>query len=166
MPQNAPFSNNFSPIISDGSVATPNVTEIVLEGGAVVIANGGLGGGNKATYTPSGVALEVTDGSSPQTSVSEISFTGATVSSGGAGVADVSINSPVHNSGTFVANGATPVTVAATSVTANSLIIFTLKTPGGTVGAYPAIQTITPGTGFTVAATALDTSTYNYGIIK
>lgn len=66
--------------------------------------------------------------------------------------------------GTFVANGATPVVVADARVTANSVINFSLKTPGGTVGAYPAIQTITPGTGFTVAATALDTSTYNYQI--
>jgi hypothetical protein len=67
--------------------------------------------------------------------------------------------------GTFTANGVTAVTVANTNVTANSLIVFTLKTVGGTVGAYPAIQTITPGTGFTVAATAGDTSVYNYLII-
>lgn len=69
------------------------------------------------------------------------------------------------NGGTFTANGATPVTVSETALTANSIVIFTLKTVGGTVGAYPAIQTITPGTGFTVACTALDTSIYNYTII-
>jgi len=68
--------------------------------------------------------------------------------------------------GTFVCNGVTPVTVTNSSITANSGIIFTLKTVGGTVGAYPAIQTITPTTGFTVAGTALDTSTYNYHIIE
>jgi hypothetical protein len=67
--------------------------------------------------------------------------------------------------GNFVLNGATPVTVVAPQVTANSSIHFTLKTVGGTVGAYPAIQTITPGTGFTVEGTALDSSTYNYAII-
>ena len=66
--------------------------------------------------------------------------------------------------GTVVLNGATPVTVAATMVTANSDINFTLKTVGGSVGAQPAIQTITPGTGFTVAGTAGDTSTYNLSI--
>ena len=70
------------------------------------------------------------------------------------------------SSGTFTANGAPPVTVADTAVTANSLIIFTLKTVGGTVGAYPAVKTITAGTGFTVAATASDTSVYNYRIIS
>lgn len=64
--------------------------------------------------------------------------------------------------GTFVCNGATPVTVTDPFVTANSAIIITLKTVGGTVGAIPAIQTITVGTGFTIAGTASDTSTYNY----
>lgn len=68
-------------------------------------------------------------------------------------------------SGTFVANGATPVTVAAPNVTATSMIIPSLNTPGGTVGAIPAVQTITPGVGFTVAATASDTSTYNFLIL-
>lgn len=66
--------------------------------------------------------------------------------------------------GTVTLNGATPVTVANTNVTANSIIAFTLKTVDGTVGAYPAIQTITAGTGFTVAGTALDTSVYNYSV--
>ncbi len=67
--------------------------------------------------------------------------------------------------GTIVATAATPVTVANTAVTANSIITFTLKTVGGTVGAYPTIPTITPGTGFTFVATASDTSTYNYSIV-
>lgn len=67
--------------------------------------------------------------------------------------------------GTFTANGVTPVTVTNANVTANSQVLITLKTVGGTVGAYPTIQTITPTTGFTVAATASDTSVYNYSII-
>lgn len=67
--------------------------------------------------------------------------------------------------GAFTINGATPVTVANTAVTGTSAIIITLDTVGGTVGAVPAIQTITPGTGFTVAGTASDTSIYNYVII-
>ncbi len=67
--------------------------------------------------------------------------------------------------GTFDLNETTPVTVANANVTDDSLIVFTLKTVGGTVGAYPAVQTITPGTGFTVAGSASDTSTYNYLVI-
>jgi hypothetical protein len=71
---------------------------------------------------------------------------------------------PITTKGTVTINGATPVTVANTAVSANSIISFTLKTVGGTVGAIPAIQTITVGTGFTVAGTASDTSVYNYEI--
>lgn len=67
--------------------------------------------------------------------------------------------------GTYVNNGATPVTVSDTNVTAGSIISFTLKTVGGTVSASaPNVKTITPGTGFTVAGLASDTSTYNYEI--
>lgn len=66
---------------------------------------------------------------------------------------------------TFTLNGATPVTVAYPNLTANSQVLITLKTVGGTVGAVPAIQTITPGTGFTVAGTASDTSVYSYRVI-
>lgn len=66
--------------------------------------------------------------------------------------------------GNFVLNGATPVTVNDLSVAANSVVMISLKTVGGTVGAVPAIQTITVGSGFTVSGTALDTSTYNYHI--
>jgi hypothetical protein len=60
----------------------------------------------------------------------------------------------------FVCNGATPVTVAYPGLTANSFVLPTLGTAGGTVGALPAVKTVTPGTGFTIAGTALDTSTY------
>jgi len=69
-------------------------------------------------------------------------------------------------SGTFTANGATAVTVTDASVTADSNIIITLKTVGGTVGtSAPNVRTITPGTGFTVAGIASDTSVYNYRIL-
>lgn len=67
--------------------------------------------------------------------------------------------------GSLVLNGATPVVVADARVTANSIIVFTLKTVGGTVSpTAPNILTITPGTGFTVGGVALDQSTYNYAI--
>lgn len=67
--------------------------------------------------------------------------------------------------GTFTATGTDPVNVSNENVTANSQILITLKTVGGTVGAIPAVKMITPGAGFTVAATASDTSVYNYAII-
>lgn len=71
----------------------------------------------------------------------------------------------LSTAGTFTLNGATAVTVANTAVTANSQILITLKTVGGTVGPIPHLATITPGTGFTVVGTALDTSVYNYAIV-
>lgn len=67
--------------------------------------------------------------------------------------------------GTFTANGASSVTVAAPEITDASVVVITLKTVGGTVGAVPAIKTITPGTGFTVAGTASDTSVYNFVVL-
>lgn len=66
--------------------------------------------------------------------------------------------------GTVTLNGATPVSVANTSVTADSVITFTLKTVGGTPGATPT-ATLSPGTGFSVKGTAGDTSVYNYAIL-
>lgn len=77
----------------------------------------------------------------------------------------LSVNIPAGG-GTVTLNGATPVVVADARVTANSIIIFTLKTVVGTVSATaPNILTITPGTGFTVGGVALDTSVYNYAIL-
>lgn len=87
---------------------------------------------------------------------------GATGPAGPTGPAGAALAS---HTGTFTANGASSVTVTDANVTANSAIIITLKTVGGTVGAIPAIKTITPSTGFTVAGTASDTSTYNYNIL-
>lgn len=66
--------------------------------------------------------------------------------------------------GTFTANSGTPVTVANANVTANSVIMFGLKTVGGTPAAL-FVDTITPGTGFTVDGGASDTSVYNYVVL-
>lgn len=68
--------------------------------------------------------------------------------------------------GTFTCNGATPVTVNNTNVAISDAIIVSLNTVGGTVGEVPSIKTITASAGFTIAGTALDTSVYNYAIIK
>lgn len=68
--------------------------------------------------------------------------------------------------GTFICNGATPVTVNNSSIATTDVIVISLNTVGGTVGAVPAVKTITASTGFTVAGTASDTSTYNYVIIS
>ena len=71
---------------------------------------------------------------------------------------------PSGVTGTFTANSGTAVTVANANLTANSTVIFGLKTAGGTPAA-PFLVTATPGTGFTVNSGASDTSVYNYTII-
>ncbi len=69
--------------------------------------------------------------------------------------------------GTFTLNGATPVSVANSSVTANSVIVFTLKTASGTVSvSHPNVVTITAGVGFDVVGLTLDASVYNYVILE
>jgi hypothetical protein len=67
------------------------------------------------------------------------------------------------NGGTFTC-GSSTATITNTNVDAGSLILFTLKTVGGTVAA-PFVATITPGTGATITCGGSDTSTYNYVII-
>lgn len=67
--------------------------------------------------------------------------------------------------GTVTLNGSTDVAVVAPEVTANSVIIFTFKTLGGTQGAHPVVSSLTPGTGFDVVGTASDTSVYNYVVL-
>lgn len=58
-------------------------------------------------------------------------------------------------------------TVAATSVTANSQILLTLKTVGGTIASAVYVATITPGTGFTIAGGGgSNTSVLNYTILN
>jgi hypothetical protein len=68
--------------------------------------------------------------------------------------------------GTFVCNGASGVTVADVNVAITDIVLVSLNTVGGTVGAIPAVKTITAGVGFTIAGTASDTSTYNYRLLK
>lgn len=68
-------------------------------------------------------------------------------------------------SGTFVATGATAVSVANTTVLVTTPILISLNTVGGTPSA-PVITTLTAGTGFTVTTGLGDTSTYNYTIFQ
>lgn len=68
--------------------------------------------------------------------------------------------------GTFTANGATSVVVNNTSITANSVVIPSVKTVGGTPAGAPYVFAKTPGTSFTMKAAAGDTSVYNYIILE
>uniref|UniRef100_A0A6C0AJA9 K1 capsule-specific polysaccharide lyase C-terminal domain-containing protein n=1 Tax=viral metagenome TaxID=1070528 RepID=A0A6C0AJA9_9ZZZZ len=106
----------------------------------------------------------VSDGSNGYTvkvdliNVDNIYATGSIYSSGG-------VVGATGSSSTVVANGITAVAVTNALVTANSVIILTLKTVGGTVGpAY--VSSTTAGTGFSIKSQSGDTSTYNYLIIN
>lgn len=69
--------------------------------------------------------------------------------------------------GTFTANGTSTVAVSNTNIAISDAIIISLNTAGGTVGVVPpTFVSITAGTGFSIKAQTLDTSTYNYAIIK
>jgi len=74
-------------------------------------------------------------------------------------------NSPDGNSfksfGTVTVNGATPVTITDAAYASGDFVQFSLNTVGGTVGNLPTVKTTTAGAP-TVAATASDTSIYNY----
>lgn len=70
-------------------------------------------------------------------------------------------------SGTFTANGTTPVAVATTAWDANCAAIITLKTSGGTGPTMtPFVSSVTPGTGFSVVSVVGDTSVYNWVALK
>lgn len=67
--------------------------------------------------------------------------------------------------GTFTLVAGTA-TVSNTSVTANSVIVMTLKTAGGSITVAPYVSAITASTSFVVTAGGSDTSTYNYVILE
>ena len=68
--------------------------------------------------------------------------------------------------GTFTLNGATNVVVNNANLAVGDLVVYSLRTVGGTVGTHPVMKTRTNGTGFAVAGTASDTSIYDYRIMK
>lgn len=66
--------------------------------------------------------------------------------------------------GTLTCTAGGTITVANTNLSANSVIIFGLKTKGGTP-AQPIMTTVTPGTSFVATCGGADTSVYNYWIL-
>ena len=68
--------------------------------------------------------------------------------------------------GTVTANGTTAVTVSTTAITANSVVVFGLKTQAGTAATSgPFMSAVTAGTSFQIKSTAGDTSVYNWVIL-
>lgn len=72
----------------------------------------------------------------------------------------------IGNATTLTVNGTTQVTGQVSTITSTSVFMWGMNTPGGTVGAVPAVQSQDPATGkFIVKATAGDTSTYNVAVM-
>ena len=64
--------------------------------------------------------------------------------------------------GTVTANGMTPVSVSNSLVKENSIIVLNRNSTSATSTLPAFVSSVTPGTGFTIVNTALDSSTYNY----
>lgn len=68
-------------------------------------------------------------------------------------------------SGQFTANGATGVVITTSAAAVGNIVAFSVNTPAGTQGAIPKVITVVAGVSFSVAATASDTSLYNWAIV-
>ncbi len=148
-----------------GAIVTPAANPNI---GIVAVVNGGTGA-NTIAGARANLSAAGSGANSDITSLTALS-TPLPISEGGTGnitalAALAALINP-SKTGTFQANSTNQVAVGNTNVTANSVIIITLKTVGGTVGIAPYVNTINPGTGFTIKAQGSDTSFYNYVIIN
>lgn len=100
----------------------------------------------------------------PQSGQKRMSFANLGTTRGGLDLQGPAVMAAlVVSQGTFTADGANTVVVPATGVTANSIIMITIKTVGGTPSpTQPNVILLNPGVGFSIKSTALDTSVYNW----
>lgn len=70
------------------------------------------------------------------------------------------------STGTITANNTSPVSVSNTNVTANSIILLTVKTATGANAGQAYVSSTTPSSGFSITSGAADTSVYNYMILN
>jgi hypothetical protein len=155
---------------ANGVASENNVAQVYLEcigggGGGVpgVVAQRFLGGaGNQygLSLTAGGVPTDqLVIGSGGSVGV------GRVPGSYGSGSLEVSGNLVLPSLvGEVVVNGATPVLVPNPNITASSIVLFTLKTAGGTPSVVSATNLV-PGTSFDAVGLAGDTSTWNYLIV-
>lgn len=68
--------------------------------------------------------------------------------------------------GTVTANATTPVAEAVPSISADSVVILSLKTVGGSAPGQAFVSSLTAGTGFSITSLANDTSVYNYYVMQ
>ncbi len=181
------FPNGWYYDVVNLGVGTVTITPTTstIQGAATLVLTTGDGvrivsDGTNYFYQPGSAAGDATvvKTSGTQTIGGVKTFSSAPVFSAGSSSADNTVYSVAAKGptlkqgangrvGTFVANGATPVTVNNTSIAITDAIIISLNTVGGAGPiTQPVVLTITASSGFTVGASATDTSTYNYAIIK
>jgi Pectate lyase superfamily protein len=158
------------PLIVDAAVQLTSALSVVRDGTV-----------NMGTNNGGEVAFYATGGGGGSVHIDNCQVTGAGASFGLAAAAGYTLRigegcnfqaatNPYNLAGgsysnrkqTVVANGASGVAVAWPDIKSTDTVIFTLQTAGGTIG--KPTYTVTPGTGFTFASQALDTSTYEYFI--
>jgi hypothetical protein len=82
------------------------------------------------------------------------------------GTLNVTGNFTGKSTGTITATNATPVVVSNTNVTANSIILLTVKTAAGANAGQAYVSSTTASAGFSITSGASDTSVYNYMILN
>ena len=107
------------------------------------------------------------------TSFNDQAITGVKSISGGdaSGVTITATTGPLHlvqpvsRFGTVVAVNNTAVVKNTTAITANSVVLLTVKTAAGADAGQAVVSAVVAGTSFTINSGADDQSTYNYMII-
>jgi hypothetical protein len=148
---------------------TTNTTDLTLSavnGGNIVIFQENGGADTDMSFTESGMNLGTTGGSITGPTTSDlilISANNALDLQVEQIKVDVDPTNPIFGVVTLVGGGGT---VNTNKVTANSVILLTCQTPGGTPG-FLRVSGRTPGTSFTIqSSNGLDTSTVGYWILE
>jgi hypothetical protein len=164
---------NYTNVLSSWVIRTSaadNSWRSVTHGNGLFVATSIDGVGNRVMTSPDGINWTIRTSAADNNWGSVVFGNGlfVAVSTTGTGnrvmTANLALPSANAQQGTFVLNGATPVAVAFTGITASNFVVVTPLTRGGTPGAPP-IVTISAGVGFSVVGIALDTSTYSYRVI-
>lgn len=82
------------------------------------------------------------------------------------GTLNVTGNFTGKSTGTVTANNTSAVAVSNTNVTANSIILLTIKTATGANAGQAYVSSTTASSGFSITSGAADTSVYNYMILN
>lgn len=165
-------SLNFSAALQinfGGSGSAANFTAIRASGTDALIG-GRVTGDTASRFTatadgtmgwgPGGAAAQ--DTGLQRTAANTLSVTTANLLIGTAGRGLRVTSGANSKAGTVIANGVTPVAVATTAVTANSVVVLTFKSGTQAASTSAWVSALNAGTGFSIRSVAGDTATYNW----